>query len=127
MKLIEPSVELIKQEPGIEGIYKQIERCARVCYKSEDKIIDVVKIDLSKIPDSINVNDLPNYKENKEKCLKFLKENNIPYSFISSAESFVNMLKERSHNAMLEHGTVYLKIPIEEYEKSYKNKYFPQE
>lgn len=110
MKLIEPSVELIKQEPGLEGIYKQIEVAARLCYKSENKIIDVVKIDLQKIPDSINVNDLPNYKENKEECLKFLKENNIPYSFISSAESFVNMLKERSHNAMLEHGTVYLAI-----------------
>ena len=40
MKLIEPSVELIEQEPGIEGIYKQIERCARVCYKSEDKITE---------------------------------------------------------------------------------------
>ena len=127
MKLIEPSVELIKQEPDIEGIYKQIERAGRICYKSEDKIIDVVKIDLSKIPDSINVNDLPNYKENKEECLKFLKENNIPYSFISSAESFVNMLIKNGHGAMLEHGTVYLKIPIEEYEKNYKNKYFPQE
>ena len=114
MKLIEPKVELIKQEPGIEGIYKQIEVAARLCYKSEDKIIDVIKIDLSKIPDSINVNDLPNYKENKEECLKFLKENNIPYSFISSAKSFVNMLKERGHNAMLEHGTVYLRVKLSE-------------
>lgn len=40
MKLIEPSVELIEQEPGIEGIYKQIERCSRICYKSEDKITE---------------------------------------------------------------------------------------
>lgn len=40
MKLIEPSVELIEQESGIEGIYKQIERCARICYKSEDKITE---------------------------------------------------------------------------------------
>ena len=111
MKLIEPSVELIKQESGIEGIYKQIERAGRICYKSEDKITDVVKIDLSKIPNGVNMDNLPNYKENKEECLKFLKENNIPYSFISSAESFVNMLKEREHNAMLEHGTVYLAMP----------------
>ena len=29
--------------------------------------------------------------------------------------------------AMLEHGTVYLRIPINEYEKNCKNKYFPQE
>lgn len=38
MKLIRPSAEIWTQEPGISGIYKQIERCARVCYKSEDKI-----------------------------------------------------------------------------------------
>lgn len=35
MKLISPSYEIIKQEPGIEGIYKQIELAARNCYKSE--------------------------------------------------------------------------------------------
>lgn len=40
MKLIEPSVELIEQEPGIEGIYKQIEVAARLCYKSEDRITE---------------------------------------------------------------------------------------
>lgn len=40
MKLIEPNVELIKQEPDIEGIYKQIERSGRICYKSEDKITE---------------------------------------------------------------------------------------
>lgn len=38
MKLIRPSAEIWTQEAGISGIYKQIERCARVCYKSEDKI-----------------------------------------------------------------------------------------
>lgn len=40
MKLINPSVELITQEAGIEGIYKQIERVARTCYKSEDHITE---------------------------------------------------------------------------------------
>lgn len=40
MKLINPSVELITQAPGLEGIYKQIERVGRVCYKSEDKITE---------------------------------------------------------------------------------------
>lgn len=38
MRLIRPSTEIWTQEAGISGIYKQIERCARVCYKSEDKI-----------------------------------------------------------------------------------------
>ena len=40
MKLINPSVELITQVPGLEGIYKQVERVGRVCYKSEDKITE---------------------------------------------------------------------------------------
>lgn len=40
MKLIEQSIEVWKQEPGEIGIYKQIERAARLCYKSEDKITD---------------------------------------------------------------------------------------
>ena len=40
MKLINPSVELITQAPGLEGIYKQVERAGRVCYKSEDKITE---------------------------------------------------------------------------------------
>lgn len=40
MKLIESSVEIIPQENGLEGIYKQIERAGRLCYKSEDKICE---------------------------------------------------------------------------------------
>lgn len=40
MKLVKPNAEFIPQEAGLEGIYKQIERCGRVCYKSEDKITD---------------------------------------------------------------------------------------
>ena len=37
MKLIKPSFEIWEQEPGIQGIYKAIEKAARVCYKSESK------------------------------------------------------------------------------------------
>lgn len=40
MKLIESNVEIIPQDTGLEGIYKQIERAGRVCYKSEDKICE---------------------------------------------------------------------------------------
>lgn len=38
MKLIESKVELIEQQSGLEGIYKQIELAGRTCYKSEDKV-----------------------------------------------------------------------------------------
>ena len=40
MKLIESKVELIEQQPGLEGVYKQIELSGRTCYKSEDKITE---------------------------------------------------------------------------------------
>ena len=68
MKLIKPSFEIIEQLSGEEGIYKQIEKVGRVCYKSEDKITE------------------------------------------DSYKKFVEMLKSKQHGAMLEHGTVYLKI-----------------
>lgn len=73
MKLINPSVELITQAPGLEGIYKQVERVGRVCYKSEDKITE------------------------------------------NSAKSFVDRMIKSGHGAMLEHGTIYLFIPWNEY------------
>lgn len=72
MKLINPSVELLPQPPGLEGIYKQIELAGRTCYKSTDKITD------------------------------------------SSAKPFVDKLIQSKHLAMLEHATVYLKIPHNE-------------
>ena len=40
MRLIQQSAELWQQPYGKEGIYKQVERAARLCYKSEDKITD---------------------------------------------------------------------------------------
>lgn len=71
MKLIRPSFEIWGQPAGLEGIYKQIERAGRVCYKSEDKITE------------------------------------------DSAKSFVDRMIKSGHGAMLEHGTVYLRIPHE--------------
>ena len=40
MKLIKQSFEILDQQPGLEGIYKQIELSGRTCYKSEDKITE---------------------------------------------------------------------------------------
>lgn len=69
MRIIKPSFEILDQEIGLEGIYKQIERAGRVCYKSEDKITE------------------------------------------TSAKDFVDRMVNSGHGAMLEHGTVYLKVP----------------
>lgn len=38
MKLIKPSFEIIEQQSGLDGLYKQIELAGRTCYRSEDKI-----------------------------------------------------------------------------------------
>ena len=40
MRYEKAKYEIWEQEPGIEGIYKQIERAGRVCYKSNDKMTD---------------------------------------------------------------------------------------
>ncbi len=36
MKIIQPQFEIWPQGPGLDGLYRQIERVGRVCYKSED-------------------------------------------------------------------------------------------
>lgn len=71
MKLCKPSFEIWNQPAGLEGVYKQIERVGRVCYKSEDKITE------------------------------------------DSAKPFVDRMIKSGHGAMLEHGTVYLAMPME--------------
>ena len=68
MRLCKPSFEIWEQPAGLEGVYKQIEKVGRVCYKSEDKITE------------------------------------------DSAKPFVDRMIKSGHGAMLEHGTVYLKI-----------------
>lgn len=40
MKLIKPSFEIWEQKAGLNGVFRQIERAGRVCYKSEDKITE---------------------------------------------------------------------------------------
>ena len=40
MRLCKPSFKIWEQSVGLEGVYKQIEKVGRVCYKSEDKITE---------------------------------------------------------------------------------------
>ena len=71
MRIVKPNFEIWEQSAGLEGVYKQIERVGRVCYKSEDKITE------------------------------------------DSAKPFVDRMIKSGHGAMLEHGTVYLAMPME--------------
>lgn len=82
MKLIKPNVVILEQQPGLDGMYKQIELAGRTCYKSEDKITE------------------------------------------DSAKAFVDRMITSGHGAMLEHGTVYLKVKdTETIDKYLINKY----
>ena len=38
MNILQPSFEIWLQEPGLQGIYRQVERAGRVCYKSENHL-----------------------------------------------------------------------------------------
>ena len=78
MNLIKPSVEIIPQEPGLPGVYKQIEIAGRTCYKSEHLITG------------------------------------------DSAKNFVQKMIMNNHTAVLEHGTVYLTIPLVDWQKHAK-------
>lgn len=111
MKLIKPKAKLIEQTSGLNGIYKQIELAGRTCYKSEDKIVDVINIDVANLPKGITVKDIPNYKTNQQQCIEYLHNHKIKYQIISSAKEFVDRMIKSNHLAMLEHGTVYLDLP----------------
>lgn len=52
MRIIKPDFEIWEQEEGLEGIYKQIERCGRVCYasdpiegKAKDFVLRMIKLE----------------------------------------------------------------------------------
>ncbi|MCH5167839.1 MAG: FAD-dependent thymidylate synthase [Erysipelotrichales bacterium] len=90
MYFIEPKVEIIDQKPGKQGIFEQIEKGARICYKSENKT---------------------EFNEEGESL---------------TARKFVdNILNVKKHTSVAEHGTVYLKFPIDDknVEKYCNNKY----
>ena len=112
MKLIESKAEYIPQEEGLEGIYKQIELAGRTAYKSEDKVIDIISIDIASLPENINIEDIPNYKENQQQCIEYLCNHNIKYQVVNSAKDFVDRMIKSKHGAALEAGTVYLYLEV---------------
>ena len=100
MRLVKPSYEIWKQPAGLEGIYKQIERAGRVCYKSS-----------------------PKYRWYSEDKKRWINEDSEEWKAIEnpkkeypirgeniSAKPFVDRMIASGHGAMLEHGTVYLQI-----------------
>lgn len=100
MRLIKPSFEIWEQEPGIQGIYKAIERAGRICYKSSPKYRWYSEDGTMWVNEGTE--DWRQLKDNYP-----VKGENI------SAKDFVEKMVKSGHGAMLEHGTVYLAIPFE--------------
>ena len=73
MRLIKPSVEILEQAPGLQGIYDMIELCGKTSYKSPVKGGD-------------------------------------------EAKKFVEARINEGHYAVLEFGTVYMCVPVEDWE-----------
>lgn len=65
------SIQILEQRPGMNGVYEQIEKCGRNCYRSQVK-------------------------------------------GGTSAINFTKAMISSGHLAMVEHGTVYLKIPVKD-------------
>lgn len=74
MNIVKANFEIVEQkfnkETLLEAMFKHIEKCARTCYKSEDRITE------------------------------------------TSYVKMIDMLTKAKHGAMLEHGTIYLTIPL---------------
>ena len=98
MKLIESKAELIQQPSGLEGVYEQIELCGRTCYKSSPKY----RYWTADKKHFIN--------EGTEDFKMLYSPEEYPIKQNVSAHDFVERMIKSNHTAMLEHGTVYLKI-----------------
>ena len=82
MELVKPSVEIWEQGNTLEDMWKHIARCTRVCYQSTPK----------------------NDGETDEEFVKRV---------ILRPDSSTGRLNfDKIHGAMLEHGTIYLTLPI---------------
>lgn len=101
MKLIESKAELVLQQEGLEGVYKQIELCGRTCYKSSPKY----RYWTADKKHFIN--------EGTEDFKMLYSPEEYPIKQNVSAHDFVERMIKSNHTAMLEHGTVYLAMPME--------------
>ena len=135
MKIIPSSVQILDNDWSIKGIFRAIERAGRTCYKSvgtryfrlpegpknslESNLIKQAQSDVRvvckkgadfdpayylSIPNKF-IGDYLNIEQFDEETFE-----DSPYYENLTAEDFVNMLMKSGHGAMLEHGTVYMRI-----------------
>ena len=130
MKLINQSAEIWKQPEGEIGIYKQIERAARLCYKSEDK---VTEDSYQRFMDMLNTNGHQSplehgtiylqYEVVKGGCNPLSKYYNDKYSKVNcnANQLSVRLFVTTNYRVIKEHGweedLKYLCEPTEYHEK----------
>lgn len=138
MKLIKPSFEILDQQCGLEGIYKQIEVAGRTCYKSEDKITDdsakefvdrMIKsghgamlehgtVYLMKESDFISTHINPEEGEEHE-CNPLFKYYDNPYSYVVEKDNIAYITT--NYRVLVENGWLddlqYICEPTEYHEK----------
>lgn len=132
MRLCKPYFEIIEQQPGLEGIYKQIEQAGRTCYKSEDKITEdsakgfvdrMVKsghgamLEHGTVYLQIKSRDAENYH------LFYHKYSSNPYSYVNVGRGFVwnTLFITTNYRILVENDWLddlkYLCEPIESHAK----------
>ena len=135
MKIIKSSVKILDNDWSVKGIFRAVERAGRTCYKSVGtryfRLVEEPENSLKSNLIKRAQNDsrvvckkgadfdpayyisIPNKFINDYSTIEQFDEENFedsPYYENLTAEDFVNRLIESKHGAMLEHGTVYLKI-----------------
>lgn len=113
MKIIEPSIEILEQSSGLNGIYEQIEIAGRTCYKSEPTYSYFYT---GKNPhDGGDITVQVSKEFDGEKAIEYAEKEylngNPSYSRRSaSAKDFVDRMIASKHYTTLEHGTIYLHL-----------------
>lgn len=97
MKHLEPSVRILKQEPGIVGAKKMMELAGRICYASTPKECSYEKF----FEDTLARGHgrvlefgtlfllVPNYNVNRSKTLEFLKHNNWTRCVFANGNAYI--------------------------------------
>ena len=136
MKIIKSSVKILDNDWSVKGIFRAVERAGRTCYKSVGtryfRLVEEPENSLKSNLIKRAQNDsrvvckkgadfdpayyisIPNKFINDYSTIEQFDEENFedsPYYENLTAEDFVGMLMKSGHGAMLEHGTVYLRIP----------------
>lgn len=139
MNIVKQTCESFIQEPGIEGIYKQIELAGRVCYKSTDKITeDSAKPFVKRLIKSFHTAMLEHaavylYREASNKDAKemriwnsmYTRYHNNPYSKVSiwSSGDIVKIAVSTNYRVIIENewkdDLQYLCEPGKYHEKRY--------